>query len=390
MKKVLVYGLKLGSFLIFVLASLIALVMANGYFFDFSTRDFRKTGIIDVSAYSVENANVYLDQKLVAEVFPLQIKGILKGNYALSIVKPGFVPWKRKLAVSDEVVTRIGQVLLFPLQLDTFLKSTTNFEDNWDKKFPFLRGVALYDSKKSILKFVLFNSDKVSFSPITTLPEKNLQKVQVIDTKVIVEFASGKRYSNNIQGGIWEEVFPLQAFVFAGNQWFYGNENLLFSTYEKGVIKQIFYENKANIQAMRFVEGYRDGALIIKANNGKRFLNTFQNGRLVELTRNLSGDPILAPQGIIFTDIFGNVFMYQDEIGKVLMKRFQDPPQLIQWFDRYDYFLYHHQGQIFLTDVSFDNVIPVLASDEVDQIAVTGEAMYVLKDLTLQLFQWVE
>jgi len=72
--------------------------------------DLTRTGM--VSAKSVpEGASVYLDGILITATND-SIPGIEPGEKTLKIIKKGFVPWEKKLAIYEELVTDITAVLI--------------------------------------------------------------------------------------------------------------------------------------------------------------------------------------------------------------------------------------------------------------------------------------
>ena len=93
-------------------ASVIIVLFARGYKFDFSNGSLEKTGMILVKSRP-DGAKVFLDGELVtATNNPIQ--GLKRGKYNLKIIKDGYFEWEKRVGVQEELVTEVD-ALLIPL-----------------------------------------------------------------------------------------------------------------------------------------------------------------------------------------------------------------------------------------------------------------------------------
>lgn len=93
-------------------ASVLIVLFARGYKFDFRNGSLEKTGMILVKSRP-DGAKVFLDGKL-ATATNNPIQGLERGKYDLKIVKDGYFDWEKKVEVEEELVTEVD-ALLVPL-----------------------------------------------------------------------------------------------------------------------------------------------------------------------------------------------------------------------------------------------------------------------------------
>ncbi len=106
------WAFKLLILLLFVAVVTIALMIANGFSYDFEVRDFKKNSIIYLD--NDLDARVYLDGELVAEKMPTRIPGIEPGEYLVTVEKEGFLPWETEIRVYQDYVKRVKDIILVP------------------------------------------------------------------------------------------------------------------------------------------------------------------------------------------------------------------------------------------------------------------------------------
>ena len=99
--------------LAFCLVSAYALFLAYGYNVDLQHRNIEKTSIIDLASRYSE-LRVYMNDKLIGNSLPLQIKDLVAGVYKLTVQKSGFLPWNRDLQVTTDVVSKVDDLVLVP------------------------------------------------------------------------------------------------------------------------------------------------------------------------------------------------------------------------------------------------------------------------------------
>ncbi|NMB47989.1 PEGA domain-containing protein [Candidatus Kuenenbacteria bacterium] len=98
--------------LIFLLAAPIIILRVSGYRFNFTKRDWQKTGMIFLETKPSE-ANVYLDGALVASKTPARLKDLAPNKYTLRIEKDGFQNWEKAIQVTEGQTKEIQYIRLF-------------------------------------------------------------------------------------------------------------------------------------------------------------------------------------------------------------------------------------------------------------------------------------
>lgn len=91
-------------------ASVVIVLFARGYKFDFQNGNLEKTGMI-LAKSRPDGAKVFLDGKLLtATNNPIQ--GLKKGKYDLKIIKEGYFEWQKNIDVQEGFVTEVNALLI--------------------------------------------------------------------------------------------------------------------------------------------------------------------------------------------------------------------------------------------------------------------------------------
>lgn len=97
----------------FFILSSIAVVWANGLRFNPDTKRFEQTVVVAVeSKQNYNDLAVYLNGERVGEEVPFQKRGLVPGQYELTIQKAGFQPWRQVFNLS---ANEVGLVKEFQL-----------------------------------------------------------------------------------------------------------------------------------------------------------------------------------------------------------------------------------------------------------------------------------
>ena len=174
--------------LAFCVVSAYALFLAYGYNLDLQHRNIEKTSIIDLASRYAE-LRVYMNDKLIGNSLPLQIKDLVAGIYKLTVQKSGFLPWSRDLAVTTDVVSKVDDLVLVPENAAALTSQLSHFSEKsryfYGKDFfivlspdqDYLTLVSLLDRgtmKEEELKLV--NKDIKNIADIHIYSEQNGQK----------------------------------------------------------------------------------------------------------------------------------------------------------------------------------------------------------------------
>jgi hypothetical protein len=100
--------------LIFLFASYIAVLYAQGYKYSFKEKKFLHTGVISLKAN--EDAKVFLNDNLKGSTSFLGnsfgIDGLLPGSYDVSLRRENYSPWQKKIQVQEGIVTDFSRILI--------------------------------------------------------------------------------------------------------------------------------------------------------------------------------------------------------------------------------------------------------------------------------------
>lgn len=105
------------SVAVFIIGLPFILSFALGYKFNTKTFKFAKAGLIAIKTQP-DNANIYLDGKLINAKTPATINELLPGKYRLRLELENHYAWLGEVSVEAGKVTRLEKIILFPLRPD--------------------------------------------------------------------------------------------------------------------------------------------------------------------------------------------------------------------------------------------------------------------------------
>lgn len=146
------------------------LSFALGYKFNAHTLKFAKTGLIFVKTQP-DGAKIYLNGRLISQRSPASMQELVPGVYKITIELSQHYPWKGEVDVEAGKVSRLDNVILFPLR--------PNLQQLNRERFSSFR----IDTEKKVIYYldqenrVLYRSDldAGNFEDIASLPEKFTQ-----------------------------------------------------------------------------------------------------------------------------------------------------------------------------------------------------------------------
>ena len=144
-------GIILGAFLL--------IKIGQGYRPDFSTKQFRPTGLL-IATSTPNQASIYIDGKIAKVKTPSNLN-LAPGEYEIEIKKDGFTSWKKKILIEKELVAKT-EAYLFPnfpsLNVMTSTGASSPVISPDGKKVVF--AVANYESEEKNGLWVLNLSDR--------------------------------------------------------------------------------------------------------------------------------------------------------------------------------------------------------------------------------------
>ncbi len=105
----------------FVISSIIVILFAQGYRFDFNSLKIVKTGGIFIKT-STDGAKIYINDKYVKSTsgilnYSVLISGLAPKNYNVFVYKENYYPWNKTVEVKNGMVAELNSIILFPLEL---------------------------------------------------------------------------------------------------------------------------------------------------------------------------------------------------------------------------------------------------------------------------------
>ncbi len=109
-------GLFLGAFLVFLLATYVAVLYAQGYKYSLAQGQFFRTGAIALKANA--DADVFIEGKRAGSTSFLtnsfSIDGLLPDQYTIRLEHENFSSWEKKVAVQEGLVIDFPHILIIP------------------------------------------------------------------------------------------------------------------------------------------------------------------------------------------------------------------------------------------------------------------------------------
>lgn len=103
------------SVLIFLSGLPFIVSFSLGYKFDRRTLKFTKTGLIFLKTQPPD-ADIYLDERLLAEKTPATLRELLPGTYRIRLELEKHYPWSAEVKVEPRKVILVDKIILFPLR----------------------------------------------------------------------------------------------------------------------------------------------------------------------------------------------------------------------------------------------------------------------------------
>ncbi|MBP7058053.1 hypothetical protein KBB06_01785 [Candidatus Gracilibacteria bacterium] len=436
--------LKLCSLLLFVAVCYMALFYAYGYKYDEKQKDVKKTSIIDLIG-DIKEARVMLNDKIVSNFLPYQIKGLDLGKYIVSVNKTGFQPWKREVAVEADYVTIVNDILLIPEKISDYVKLLKVFNKGdvlqygkdlifaYPKDGLVIHLVNLYgdgtvrdedlelaqgeiskvDNLGSDRFLVDFNDGQTSYfdfperSFVTfNKPERSYGYRLSPDSKMLYFFIGEDLYRAPmaellLEGKMQIEKYFLHksvqavSFGFNGDIYFISGGVAYRTDSAFGKLEPLMLSLK-RYKNLDCRNGRDYAILTMRDDDGGRSLYVIdKKGRSSLMTDELKGLPYLNEYDqLVFvekgqTSTAGHIFYY-DPILKIksLVRDFSGELELFGWFSNEGHFVFKEAGTVYLSDVFNANSYVLLKDGNLERIFVFSHKLFYVKEGKLYGLNW--
>jgi hypothetical protein len=432
---------KLLTLLLFGVVSLVTLLLAYGYQINVKERDVVKTSIIDVLA-EIKSAEVRLDGVIHSTKLPYQVKNIIPGEYTLKVEKPGYLTWKRKVEVKEDIVSIVNDILLVPekisdfnrqlLQVDKGLK--TYFGKDMlillkpgDKK---IRLISLYDNgtfkdedfeiyREGIVSMDILSANSIllyypsNVYGLIDFPNRGFKFFSLpagidhikisYDGQVIYYLKEGKLYRVPLYILGPEKVAIGKSFLvrdkidqytvgFSGQLFFLSGGGFYMANQE-GQNEKLIDKTKNDYTNLAFKFGKDYGTLILRDKNDQRGLFLVDKwGNLPLVEKNLKGQPFFNDYDqLLYANQYGVVLYYDpNTLEKKLIKQIKGDFEILGWFSNEGHFIVLKDKNVYLNDVYDSNGSQLISDFQADQYFVLNKAFYYLTANRLNLLYWLD
>jgi len=226
--------------ILFIAASVIIILFAQGWRFDFDSFKIVRTGGIFIKT-TVSGAKIYVNDKYTGSTAGLLtytklVDSLTPKNYNLFIHKEGYYPWNKMVEVKNGLVTELFSVTLFPLELKKVkiaqlsAQKIANFKINNEtiiisNKKTGIANVKVYDTKGQLI-----SNEKLEVATSTELisPDKN-KKLYATDNKIWIEYLGDVKEEPSKKAGEKEIIAILESPILFFD-WLKDSEHIIWFT----------------------------------------------------------------------------------------------------------------------------------------------------------------
>ena len=115
------WTLRIGVFVLFLAITFLTLFYAFGYKYDGDNFEMVETGIVRFSSV-VDEAEILMNGDAIASSLPMTVSRVAPGEYSISVVKDGYLPWMRDFEVIPGMIHEMPSVILVPEDIDSSLE----------------------------------------------------------------------------------------------------------------------------------------------------------------------------------------------------------------------------------------------------------------------------
>ncbi len=427
--------LKTLGVLAFCAVSGYALFLAFGYNLDLQNRHIEKTSIIDLPGRYSE-VMVYLDDKIIGNSLPLQIKDLVPGLYHLSVSKLNYLPWSRNLQVHTDIVTKVDDVVLVPknteklvqqlvhfpeksryfygddfivvlteghdyLTLVYLLKEGTMKEEELKLSRQDVEDVRIYSSQKFLVTFADGSYEWVEFNGPRfvdfRLPNGSAELTLLPSRNAAYFIHDGHLYRTDIDRLPLLDLKDLSEHLVARNvdqfdvhdgRLVYLSGGLAYAADDMGKnIRLIDRSHKVAYIRHVPLSGSSGGMYIVRnVDNGRSLYAMDERGIPTLLTPKLKSEVYQdGGQRVLFSDESGNIFLYRPLLKKkLLVTTLPTDFSLMGMLFGDGHFVFGRQKKVFLADSSFTNVYPLFDFQEKGRYFLQNGSIFSLEDHKLK------
>lgn len=233
---------------LFILASIITTLFAQGWRFNFETLRIVKTGSIFVKT-TVSSAKLYINDEYIGSTagilnYTKLINNLTPKNYNLFIYKEGYYPWNKIVEIKNGLVTEFLYITLLPLELKKIKITELPRQIVSDFKVSNKTIKIINNKKTDSANFYDFNGKLTpdnAFETATSTelisPDKN-KKLYVLNNKILIDYINNVKEEPLKKAGEREVVAESESPILFLD-WFKDSEHIiLFASSELIIIER--------------------------------------------------------------------------------------------------------------------------------------------------------
>ena len=368
-------------------AALLVLVLflANGYQYDFNSRQIRRTGIIDIG-FADKQAEVFLDGKKLDGHLPFVASNILPGDYDLKVIRPNYWSWDGQVRVEENVIKKIDNVFLYPnddsgelIWQDTLpIADKRYFLSNGyllvlDKDF-------LYFQKVSILK------DEVDYKkwPKLVIGAQKIVKLEVIGDRIVLAYEDGKRELRKLDAGIVQGKLLGSNLEFTRDHWIYHEKNLVsfFDLEFQRVISLFNLPEWQDIAEVKQVSANGNEYLLVRDKDWPDFKAYLIVGNQLKIVADDINQILISKDGAVTLVADGNEQVWYLKDKKILLRRLSADFELLDLgltqFKTQNLLLFRVGKNYFIADWQLQQIRQILEGEQILGMVVQDNFIYSL------------
>ena len=361
------------------------LFLANGYQYDFNSRQIRRTGIIDIG-FADKQAEVFLDGKKLDGHLPFVASNILPGDYDLKVIRPNYWSWDGQVRVEENVIKKIDNVFLYP--------NDDSGELVWqdtlpiaDKRYFLSNGYLLvldkdflYFQKVSILK------DEVDYKkwPKLVIGAQKIVKLEVIGDRIVLAYEDGKRELRKLDAGIVQGKLLGSNLEFTRDHWIYHEKNLVsfFDLEFQRVISLFNLPEWQDIAEVKQVSANGNEYLLVRDKDWPDFKAYLIVGNQLKIVADDINQILISKDGAVTLVADGNEQVWYLKDKKILLRRLSADFELLDLgltqFKTQNLLLFRVGKNYFIADWQLQQIRQILEGEQILGMVVQDNFIYSL------------
>lgn len=395
MRKILKIAIYIFGVFVFVSVAGYALLTAYGYQFDLLRRNIIKTSILDIDN-KLNDVSVFLNEDFISYTLPHQIKNLAPGNYNLSVLRPGYKTWEKKVKLEEDIATRVSDIILVPEDIESvskIIKDNFTFTDFiYNKKYV----VFINQNLKHIQVFSFNKNGEYSLETISYSFDDLIHSFYFADLDRIVFGYEDSVHIIDLRDKKINRIMIPGNF---DNLYVFFNPNLQAFYLNSGSIYTADIDENSSMKSNTLAFKYSDTPIqnfIIKKYNSDiyiRFNNAlyvFENGLIHKIDDDVISMPIFTGRGeMLYLKKGQEIVEYDFETEQLdLLARFADQVETVEVFGTGKHLFLNKSNILSICDLEIKNCFKLLDIHSNDEFIIPPGAKFFLRFMDNRLIKY--